>query len=204
MPPKKIKRPVTYATLQRLMRVTPVCCETRAEELLMNAMFSVAFYRLLRVGEVTLNVNPKTVILREDIMLGRDFIKLVIRNSKCRQMEEIELVETWDNTCPVRALREYMDLRNHPTGPLFVQRDGSKVTRKFFDDRLKRIMNYVGIPKGDLTTHSFRGAVNLYNLGVDLDLVKCKGCWTSNGYKFYLPEGAYCANACKQGDSSDK
>ena len=122
MPPKKIKRPVTYATLQRLIRVMPVCCETRAEELLMNAMSSVAFYGLLRVGEMTLNINPKTVILREDMMLGRDFIKLVIRNSKCRQMEEIELVETRDNTCPVRALREYMDLHNHPTGPLFVQR----------------------------------------------------------------------------------
>ena len=85
---------MTYATLQRLMRVMPVCCETRAEELLLNAMFSVAFYGLLRVGEMTLNINPKTVILREDMTLGRDFIKLVIHNSKCRQMEEIELVET--------------------------------------------------------------------------------------------------------------
>ena len=38
-------------------------------------------------------------------------------------------------------------------------------------------MTYLGIPKGDLTTHSFRcgGAVNLYNLGADLDLVKHKG-----------------------------
>ena len=99
-----------------------------------------------------------------------------------------------------------MDLRNHPTGPLFVQRDGSKVTRKFFDDRLKRIMTYLGIPKGDLTTHSFHrgGAVNLYNLGADLDLVKCKGRRTSNGYKFYLPEGAYSANTRKQDDSSGK
>ena len=64
LPPKKIKKPVTYVDLRKLLSTTQVCCETRTEGLLLNAMFSVAFYGLLRVGEITLNVNPQTVILR--------------------------------------------------------------------------------------------------------------------------------------------
>ena len=64
---KQLKQPVTFELLSQIVDASSVCATSKYEEKLLKALFTMAFYGLFRVGEITFTKNPSTVILREEV-----------------------------------------------------------------------------------------------------------------------------------------
>ena len=117
---KQLKQPVTFELLTKLVNAAAVCAASKFEELLMKAMFTVAFYGLFRASEITKNHNLKAVIFREDIKHNKNFLILKIHSAKTvkgGELQEVELVKTHDKTCPIQNLKSYLAVSSAKQGP---------------------------------------------------------------------------------------
>ena len=70
---KELKQPVTFQLLSRIVDASSVCATSKYKEKLLKALFTVAFYGLFRVGELTFTKNPSTVILCKEVKDNKGF-----------------------------------------------------------------------------------------------------------------------------------
>ena len=119
---KQLKQPVTFELLSRIVDASSVCATSKYEEKLLKASFTVAFYGLFRVGEITFTKNPSTVILCEEVKDNQDYMVLKLHSAKTacpNETQLVELVKTHDKTSPVVNLKTYLAASNTSFGPLF-------------------------------------------------------------------------------------
>ena len=86
-----------------------------------------------------------------------------------------------------RALLAYVWLRGGCEGPLFIHEDGSPLSRKSFQDRLKELLLEAGV-SGDYTSHSLRigAATTAAALGIPDRMIRTMGRWASDAYMIYV------------------
>lgn len=161
-----IRKPITSAILKQLITSLNHTTNSNFIRVMLRAMYLVAFYGMLRLGELT-SVNSNTILHVEDVKFVyqadiSDPVSFELqisgyRHSKGRTV--ILLIEKNTNNgqeCPVSSLKQYLNLRGSNSGPLFSFMDGSPVTRAFFTQQLSLSLNWAGCNTKLYKTHSFR------------------------------------------------
>jgi hypothetical protein len=157
-------------------------------------MFSLTFFALLRIGEITVNNNTRHVINKGDINVSRQdlqVIKLTIPFSKTDQKglsTKIAVCEFNQGAiCPLKLVSKYISIRHNENGPLFCHYNTNGVTRYQFRKVLHKALEFIGIIPHDYNTHYFRigSATHLSMNGFTEEDIKTKGRWKSASFQRY-------------------
>ena len=90
--------------------------------------------------------------------------------------------------CPVRAMIDFLRIRNLVTGPLFSHFGGTPLTCYQFNHVLKKGVKLLGLSPVDFSSHSFRigAATSAAMCGVSDDQIKKWGRWKSSAFELYI------------------
>ncbi|CAG2241562.1 unnamed protein product [Mytilus edulis] len=191
-----IRAPITVQLLSDMISCLDKVCKNKYEAALFSAVFSVAFFGLLRVGEITTSKSKSVIngsnLTISDILVRRKVLVLRVRWSKTDQKVKsvtLLIAENGKNYCPVRLINEYLKVR--PTcnnTDLFIHYTGMPLTRYQFSSILEKALHFLHISKGHFRSHSFRigGATELARQGVSEEVIMRLGRWKSHAYSRYI------------------
>ena len=167
-----------------------------------TAMFSLAYYGMLRVGELTL--GPHT-IKACDIHVGhnKDKMLIVLYSSKTHGKESrpqkvrISKVDTKRSTainrffCPFKAVLSFMNMRGsylQESDQFFVFADHSPVKPYHLRTILRSLLDDLHLDSSLYGVHSFRirRMCDLAKFGYRIEEIKAMGRWKSNAVYRYL------------------
>ena len=195
-----VRVPISLDLLKRLITSLRFICTSTYEAALFSSAFSLAFFALLRIGEIASDTNnrPGTHVIRFlDFMFkvsdcGHEELHLTLKSSKTDQrLKSVTLIirrQVDKLICPIESLKRYLSIRsNFPDGNLFIHFDGSNLTRYQFSYILQKSLNFCE-EKGLYKPHSFRigGATEAKRLDFDDDTIMQWGRWSSNAYEKYI------------------
>lgn len=196
--PNNPRLPVTFDILQKickLLRSNPPF--HNFENILLQAVCTIAFFGFLRCGEftVTRNFDPNFNLCMADLQVQEGVALLHLKVSKTdpfRQGITIKLFGNNSGTCPVHSSTKYLKLRNlsnpAPSDPLFVNKDGRPLTRTTFISMFRETLKQIGIDPSPYNGHSFRigAATSAANANIEDHLIKVLGRWSSDSYCRYI------------------
>ena len=153
------------------------------------------FFGFMRAGEAMVNgkeeFNETQHLTLDDVATDSKsrptFVQLTLKTSKTdpfRRGVEIVLGATNDEICPVRAIFNYIRLRGGKNGPLFMEEDGSPLTKPRFVRRIREALAAIGYKKEQFSGHSFRvgAATTAAALKIEDSVIKTLGRWESSAY----------------------
>ena len=128
--------PVNHSLLQNLIQALHSVASNQGDIYLYSAMFSLAYYACLRIGEVavstntrnTLSVHPITKVFKKGSVCA---IRIYFERFKHSNSETpiLEISKQSDTTCPVFHLKRYIAIRPiNNINTLFLTSQGSPVT----------------------------------------------------------------------------
>lgn len=195
---KDARLPISEKLLFRIINNLKFICCSKYEADLFASAFSVAFYGLLRVGELVLNKTWQAhqVIGIENISLKYDgeteVAEICLPFSKTDQYgigTTIKIVQTNSSCCPLKLLKEYLHQRPCIKGQLYIHFGGRPVTRYQFASILNKSLQSLGIKDSSaFRTHSFRigAASDLFEKGKSENEIMRLGRWKSNAFRCYI------------------
>ena len=165
---------------------------------LYQAIFSIAYYGLMRIGEMTAGTHP---VKASDVHIGqnKNKILLLLRTSKTHGKEsrpqKIKIQQTFVNKarhfCPFDVLHRFMTYRGGyelDSEIFFIYSDGMAVTPEHVKNTMRTILQCLGLDPVLYDTMSFHSgrAVDMYHMCYTLTQIKQAGCWKSNAIFKYL------------------
>ena len=215
LPIKKGLLGVILDKLNHLFSEQPYLCT------LYRAIFAIAYYGLLRIGELVTGDHAIKVI---DVHKGRnkEKMQIILRSSKTHskadlpQVIKIEsmvskgiksLVKLSDDTkhCPYKIIDQYLSRKPgfmKKGEPFFIFRDYTPVKPVHVRTALRQTLELCELNSALYDIHSFRiGQVtDLIKMGFSIDQVKLVGRWRSNAIYKYIREEIklqnYACNYC--------
>ena len=152
--------PITIEVLRSLLGALESVCITHFECLLFRALFTVAFFGALRVGEMVAkhrNVLQPELLYLSDLQLMERRVVFCLRSSPVGQERHVISLglsgEPW--VCPVLAVRSYVTVRSQLEGPLFLHSDNTAVTKREFLTVLRWALRLLGLCPEHYGVHSF-------------------------------------------------
>ena len=188
---KDLRMPITYAILCKIVNSLPMVCSSYFEISLFVAIFTIAFYGFMRVGELVANckMDHGHALLVSNIRYvgSNNTLEIRIAHSKTDQMGTgtiIALPAVNASVCPVKAFQSYNQIIPHFQGLYFRHVDFSVVTRYQFSSVLATSLKVAGIDNKLYKSHSFRigAASSMAMLGMQGENVAKYGRWQSNAY----------------------
>ena len=168
-------------------------------EYALKAMFSLAFFALLRVGEYTVknhsvSSNKKGLHLSDIEMLGKKNNKVLcvtmknFKHNKSHRPITLQIERQSKEICPVRCMTKYLAKRESKRKPLFVFPDGESITQSYFCKKLKECLESSGLSSKRFEAHSLRigGATQVASLGFTDAQIQAMGRWKSGAFKKYI------------------
>ena len=173
-------------------------------ELLYKALFVLAYYGLMRVGEVT---QSDHVLQANHIHMGinKDKMLIILYSSKTHSTamkpQKIRITSNFEeksgfyarrNFCPFELVHQYLVARvqvwDEDVGQLFIFRDGSPVTPNHARSVLRNCLMNLGLDHTMYGMHSFRvgRTTDLIKYNYSLEEVKRMGRWRSNTVYKYI------------------
>ena len=175
---------------------------------LYQAVFSLGYYGLLRVGELTVSQNSSHTIKARDIHLATNKEKLlvVLYSSKTHGKGSVpQKVKICSNRtrqvnrkakkirhfCPFILLGKYLDIRkdfDSNEEPFFVHSDGSPLMATQTSLVLKETIGALGLNEELYSVHSLRigRASEMAKIGYSIDEIKRIGRWRSSSVYRYI------------------
>ena len=175
--------------------------------MLYRTMFCLAYYGMLRVGEITdspHNVKACNIHVGDN----KDKIQIVLYTSKTHGVEsrpqkvKISAVEQYMSKqgmakiqprifCPIKAVITYMSKRGAYLAneeAFFIMADRSPVKANQFRAVLRLLLDRLGLDSMLYDVHSFRSGrtCDLYKYGYSVEQIKILGRWKSNAVYRYL------------------
>jgi hypothetical protein len=160
---------------------------------MLEAASLIAFYGLLRSSEYlapsTASFDPHHNLQLSDIFVASDgsHITVNIKQSKTDPFKQGCTIKIWaistSISCPVSSLCRYIRHLTYPSGPLFVFKNGTYLTRRKFAHLIQQCL-----PNINLNTHSFRigGASAAFAAGIPETTIRLLGRWASDAYRVYI------------------
>ena len=156
-----------------------------------KAAFTLSFWGLLRIGEITLSKgnNAGQILAVDDVKLTLDKLVIHLRFSKTDQTGKGVSIEipkiTGSTICPFLNVSEYLAIRPKSTATksLFCHYNGTILTRQQFSALLSNSLKFSGIE-----AHSFRigGATALSFTGYSDEEIQSRARWRSAVFKSYI------------------
>ncbi|XP_068748893.1 uncharacterized protein [Montipora capricornis] len=190
--------PLTLPILHRLIQAAAFVTNTPEHATLFKAMCSLAFYAFLRVGEMTLvSSNKSNLPLQLDqltkLVDSNNHVvafKLSFRNYKhsYNQPTFSLTISRQSKFCPVNTMLEYLDIRGHQPGPLFLTTEGQAVSRELFVNFLSRALVHCNLDPSRYKGHSFRigAASHAAEQGFTDAQIRIMGRWKSTAFLKYI------------------
>ena len=198
----RIRKPITISIMSQIQRIL-----SRApshHNLMIWAACCTAYFAFLRCSEFTTPsqkaFDPNCHLTLKDVAVdcraSPKIVSITIKASKTDQLRQghtIYLGRTGHSVCPVQAMTAYLVVRGGQPGALFMEKDGTALTRQLFSRALKDIFDKLKLNYGDFNTHSFRiGAATTANqAGISDTHIKTLGRWRSNVYQSYIHTNPY-------------
>ena len=193
-----VRLPITEPLLIKLEQALACTVRSYYDKKLFRAVIVLAFYAFARVGELTIrNKEERDTILQfSDLSFGSKLRYEVVAQITFRRFKHnitgrehtITLMSSSNRLSPVRVLQEYLSLRGHAAGPLFMTSRGQPVTRGRFDKVLRSALNFCNLDTARYKGHSFRiGAASLASeRGFSDSQIRSMGRWKSEAFKRYI------------------
>lgn len=200
--------PITLPILRRLLHSLPVVASTPYFVTLYRAMYLLAFYALLRVGEMsTTKFGAANLIQFHDVEIVYSNrlitnIRLHIRHHKhSKGMTPPLLLQACKDKsiCPINAIYNYILCRGSKPGPLFLAENKHPISAAQFTATLQTSVQVLGLDPQKYTPHSFRigGASYAHENNVSEIHLKRLGRWRSTAYMRYIRGPALTVKDCK-------
>lgn len=194
-PLRRQRTPITIKVLRRLLPTLNHICPSRYISLLLTAIFTLMYAACLRIGEVAKS-NHNLHTLRIENLLTRtspsnekEYLLLLPSYKHSKAPAKLLLAPSPDKrTCPVRAIRKFLNVRPRLHGQLFILEDGKPATRYHIHKYLTLAITRAGLDPTHFNTHSFRAgrASDLAIAGASEQLIRETGRWHSNAFLNYL------------------
>ena len=188
--PSSSRSPVSWSLLQRILDAIQ-SNSTKYERHLVTSLFTLMYHALLRVSEVTHSKDNDHNLHIKHISLNTKSNKLTITfNSYKHSTTSIPLqIKATDTTfCPVSSYIRFVQLRGRSSGPLFIHKDGTPLSRSYVKDQLHSSLQLIGISQQSYNTHSFRigKATDMHRDGESDTKIQLAGRWKSTAFKKYI------------------
>ncbi len=161
--------PITRTILSKLILALCHTVSSEYNRRLCQAMFILAFHAFLRMGEIACRSSAQRsiVIQLSDVSFIPNNacavpskMQIVLRHYKHKSSTDpitLCLNASPDiSTCPVRYMKQYMQLISHTDGPLFQFRDKTPVTTSYTSKVLHDAVSFIGCDTALYKGHSFR------------------------------------------------
>lgn len=156
-PSQDTRLPIILPILERILTACNQFSSVCYQRKLLQAMFSLAFFAALRVGEITGGPahHIKNVITMDQLFFLRDNLnsivaaKLVLKHYKHSDpTQPVELLVYRDQPiCPLSQMLDYVSVRGNAPGALFCWADGSPISRSYFTRSLKEDLQYCNLDR---------------------------------------------------------
>lgn len=159
-----------------------------------SSAFSIAFYDLLSVSELTVTAKQNhRVLLREHPHVDHinKYLHLLVTFSKTDQTGKgttLHIQSTGDLTCHYALVTKYLSFQSNTKGMLFCHLGVSPVTKYQFTAVLTKAISAPNIDSTAYNSHSFRigASTDLALKGYSSDNIQTSGRWRSKCYKSYI------------------
>ena len=184
--------PITLDILTNIITSLQHTDNSHHNQCLLRAMFTVAFFGLMRIGEITSDAACQAAVNFNQLSFHEKHAILNIsqfKHNSSSQPFQIVLPEQKDRViCPLDALRKYISLRGNSHGPLFCFQNMHPVSRNYFVNKLNIALSYCGLSHNSYKSHSFRiGAASYYaSTGLSDEQIRLLGRWRSNAFRRYI------------------
>ena len=169
---------------------------------LYKAMFTVAYYGLLRISEIE-NTPSGHAVKAKDVHVGRNKNKLMLvlhtskRHTKGNKPQIIKICSEKSESsvppiyCPFKSVQDYLQVHKTRASVyehFFIFRDRTPVGATAFRAALKKVIKAAGLQSNLYSSHCFRAGrmTDMMNMGVPLDVIKKIGRWKSNAVFTYM------------------
>ena len=197
-----VRIPITLEMLKKLICALHSVCFSNYEKCLFASAFSLAFFAMLRVSELTVPNKSKQkdhALNIEDLLFkqspsNQEELHVILRSSKTDQKSNsVTLIlgaQSDRNICPISLLKSYLKVRFSGTdssNKLYVHFEGSSLTRYQFCSVLQKCLGFCEIPF-HVRSHSFRigRATDMAKNGISEEQIKLCGRWKSQSYLRYI------------------
>ena len=148
------------------MRVS-LSASSNPEKVVIWAVACSAFFGFFRLGELlpdsVNSFNPALGLAWGDVALDNQaapkMVQFHLKRSKCDQFgagSDIVVGITGAELCPVTAILLYIELRGARPGAFFLDSSFRPVTKPWFIQRVRELLNSVGAPHLQFASHSFQ------------------------------------------------
>ena len=193
---ERVRLPITPVILSRLKS-----CWDRgsADDTMLWAAASLCFHGFFRAGELTVpsvrGFDPKIHLAWGDIAVddpaSPSVLKVHLKKSKTDQLGrgvDVYIGRTDSAICPVEAFLRYVSARGCAQGSFFRFCDGSPLTKNKFTERVRCVLQEMGLPYGSFAGHSFRigAATAAAKAGLEDSVIQSLGRWNSAAFLTYI------------------
>ena len=191
-PKSQPRLPITLIMLGHLTSALKFTVDNHHHRVLVHAMFTVGFFGLMRIGELTQSKHKLVPIMLHQLTILQD--KALVRISHFKHNQKLKPVDIpllpspiWD-ICPIRSLNRYLAIRGRSPGPLFAFPGSQPVPREFLSLHLKKALIFCGFHPDRYKSHSLRigGASYLAEQGYTDSQIRLMGRWSSNAFIQYI------------------
>lgn len=191
----KQAQPITPEILKRMYNILNMKSKT---DIVFWCLFLFAFFLFARksnlVPDSIKDRNSNKILLRKDVELKKEILIVTMRWSKTNQFGQRVLKNPLleipgSILCPVVAYKKMLDeVKAEESDPLFTLPDGTCITYNQFQNKLKYLIETIGLDPDEFSTHSFRrgGTTFGFKSKVPISLIKAHGDWKSECYQKYL------------------
>ncbi|XP_062583346.1 uncharacterized protein LOC134245102 [Saccostrea cucullata] len=193
---KRIRLPITIDILTNLCLLLDQGLFDEFTDSMLKSVCTLAFFGFLRCGEFT--IDDKFVAANhlciDDLKIFEDHLVLTLKRSKTdpfRNGVSIPIFANQTIVCPVKAMNKYLKKRSFRAvqeEPLFIQSDNSALSRNVFIQKMKIMLDKLGLESKNYNGHSFRIGAATTGSKVRLEdhLLKTLGRWSSDCYTTYI------------------
>lgn len=183
---------LTIAELNSLCAALAVMPFSPLEKSALKAAFTLAFFGMLRPGEVAVGGTPAHTIRLGNVQMQLNTLTVTVPSSKTSLTPFTFHLQARDDmvSCPFGAMSEYLRLRpaGKPSDFLFISNNRQPLTSKRLINGLRKAGSYSNIDESKLAGHCFRigGASHGARQGMSEMQLREAGRWRSSAMRRYL------------------